>query len=346
MEFYAAGNVILVNEEGICISVLRIVPEGEGRSETKVGALYSAPDGRENTIMDCMFTREMVTELLKTPLPAPGEEEGAEASAIPEQGVKSKSGQGKKYKKKKGDNSLKRFLSLKIAEFSPALIEHVLTVVVMNLETPAEEVLKDNILIEKVFQAFIEAQKVLQSLTNPIAKVNGYIIAKKRKSLPIQEEVKGKLKGKSLNRLAFGELDMILGEEDAEENSPEAKTDDEGYRYDGFHPFLPKQFCDSPHYKVINVEGYNDTVDKFVCPFPVLLRFINKFLFNSTLPSSHRNLLVVLKNAKFQRRKNLPPPDQSTSPESVPSSWFKHSMNGKLRRLKQILTKLRKLSPL
>lgn len=266
LEFYAAGNVILVNEEGICISVLRVVPEGEGRSETKVGALYSAPEGREDTIMGRIVTREMVMELLKTPLQAPAEEEGAETSAITEGGIKSKSGQGKKFKKRKVDNSLKKFLSLRIAEFSPALIEHALTVVDMNLEISPEEVLKDDALIEKVSQAFIEAQKVAQSLVNPATQVNGYIIARKRKPQPIQEEAKGKPKGKSINRLAFGELDMILGEEDAEGDSPEAKTDDEGYRYHDFHPFLPKQFCDCPQHKVINVEGYNNTVDQFVCP--------------------------------------------------------------------------------
>lgn len=253
-----------------------------------MGTLYSAPDGREDTIMGCTVTREMVMELLKTPLQAPEEEEGAEAPLIPEGGIKGKSGQGKKFKKKKGDNSLKRFLSLKIAEFSPALIEHALTVVDMNLDISAEEVLKDDVLIEKVSQAFIEVQMVVQSLTNPVTKIDGYIIAKKRKPLPIQEEARGKPKGKSINRLAFGELDMVLGEEDAEANSPEAKTDGEGYRYDDFHPFLPKQFCDSPQHKVINVEGYNNTVDTFVCTiflihiisFDLLIKFCSTVFFH------------------------------------------------------------------
>ncbi|KAF8453500.1 fibronectin-binding protein A N-terminus-domain-containing protein [Terfezia claveryi] len=205
LEFYAGGNVVLVNEESICIAVLRIVPAGEGgRRETKVGSPYAVPEGRE------------------------GEQDVEEAPALPEEPEKkgkTKAGQGKKFKRKKGEDSLKRVLSSKIPEFSPALIEHALSIVGVDPELRAEDVLKDNTLIDKVLQAFAEAQKAIEEVTSKTGK--------------------------------------LFEDEEPEENGPELKIDEDGFQYDDFHPFRPWQFVNAPGFKIIEVEGYNNTVDTF-----------------------------------------------------------------------------------
>ena len=272
LEFYAGGNVVLVNEEGICIAVLRVVPAGEGgRGETKVGSPYAVPEGREGTIAGGgVVDRQMVIEALKAkPLPAEGEQEVEEAFAVPEEPGKkgkTKPGQGKKFKKKKGEDSLKRVLSSKIPEFSPALIEHALSIVGVDPELHAEDVLKDDTLVDKVLQAFVEAQKAIEEVTNKTAKVRGYIVAKQRKPHSGGDDEEGKPMNKKKEQVAFGEIERLFEDEEPEENGPELKIDEDGFRYDDFHPFLPRQFVNAPGFKIIEVEGYNNTVDTFVRP--------------------------------------------------------------------------------
>ncbi|RPB20220.1 hypothetical protein L211DRAFT_529890 [Terfezia boudieri ATCC MYA-4762] len=265
LEFYAGGNVVLVNEEGICIAVLRIVPAGEGgRKETKVGSPYAVPEGRDGTIAG---DRQVVIEALKAkPLPAEGEQDVEEAPALPEEPEKkgkTKPGQGKKFKKKKGEDSLKRVLSSKIPEFSPALIEHALSIVGVDPELRAEDVLKDNTLIDKVLQAFTEAQKAIEEVTSKTGKVSGYIVAKQRKRRPAGEDEGAKPKSKKKEQVAFGEIEQLFEDDEPEENGPELKTDEDGFQYDDFHPFRPHQFENAPGFKILEVEGYNNTVDTF-----------------------------------------------------------------------------------
>lgn len=265
--------MVLVNEEGICTAVLRIVPAGEGgRGETKVGSPYAVPEGREGTIAGgSVVDRQIVVEALKTkPLPAEGEQEVEEVPALPEEPGKrgkTKPGQGKKFKKKKGEDSLKRVLSSKIPEFSPALIEHALSIVGVDPELRAEDVLKDDTLIDTVLQAFVEAQKVIKEVTNKTTKVSGYIVAKQCKARPAGEDTVARPKSrKQKGQVAFGEIEQLFEDEEPEDGSPELKTDEEGFQYDDFHPFPPRQFVDAPGFKIIEVEGYNNTVDTFVRP--------------------------------------------------------------------------------
>ena len=262
--------MILVNDEGICIAVLRVVTADEsGRGETKVGSAYVTSEDREGVLSGgAVFNRETVIEALKTP-PPPQEEEVEASAPVEEAGAgkkgKTKPGQGKKFKKKKGEDSLKRVLSSKIPEFSPTLIEHALRIVGVDAEVRAEDALKDNILIDKVLEAFGVAHKVIEEVTTPKATAKGYIIARKRRERTEAQVGAEKPKGEKKEHAAvFGEIDALFDDEEAEENPPDQKTDEDGFRYDDFHPFLPRQFVDAPNFKVVEVEGYNNTVDTFV----------------------------------------------------------------------------------
>lgn len=267
-----------MNEEGVCIAVLRIVAGGEGgRGEAKVGSAYAIPEGREGTIASGgVIDRQMVIEALQAKIPAnQGDEEVEETPPQPEEvgkKGKGKPGQGKKFKRKKGEDSIKRVLGAKIPEFSPALIEHALSIVGVDPDVRTEDVLKDEALIDKTLEAFKVAQKIIEEVTTSAGQVKGYIVAKQRKPPAVKGEVEAKPKGKKKKELiAFGEIEGLLDEEEAEENASEQKTDDEGYRYDDFHPFLPKQFVDAIGFKVIEIDGYNNAVDSFVCsPSPYI----------------------------------------------------------------------------
>jgi len=260
--------VVLVSEEGICIAVLRVVPAGEGgRGETKVGSPYAVPEGREDAIVGGgAVDGQMVIEALKAkPLSTEEVEEALAPLEEPGKKGKTKLGQGKKFKRKRGEDSLKRVLSSRIPEFSPALIEHALCIVGVDPEARVEDVLKDDTLIDKVLEAFVEAQKVIEEVTNKTAKAKGYIVAKQRKPQPVGEAVEEKPKSKKKEQV-FGEIEQLFEDEEPEENDPQMKTDEEGFQYDDFHPFPPRQFVNAPGFKIIEVEGYNNTVDTFVRP--------------------------------------------------------------------------------
>ena len=47
MEFYASGNIILTDKELNILALLRIVPEGDGQEEQRVGLKYSL-ENRQN----------------------------------------------------------------------------------------------------------------------------------------------------------------------------------------------------------------------------------------------------------------------------------------------------------
>ncbi|KAF8455773.1 fibronectin-binding protein A N-terminus-domain-containing protein [Kalaharituber pfeilii] len=266
LEFYAGGNVVLVNEEGICIAVLRIVPAGDGRGETKVGAPYLAPAGEEGVLTGGgEIGPAMVIEAIKSGVAAPPAEEEAETAPPAPAGEqekqgKTKPGQGKKYKKKKGEDSLKRVLGAKLREVSPVLVEHALIISGVDPEIRAEDILTDDALLEKVVQALIEARNLIDSITKSKEKVKGYIIAKQH--IPKDEKAASKDGAKKNKHTAFGEIEGLL-EDEEDGDGPEMKIDAEGFRYNDFHPFLPKQFVDAPGFKVTEVEGFNNTVDTF-----------------------------------------------------------------------------------
>lgn len=264
LEFYAGGNVVLTDETGVILAVLRVVSAGEGetgRGETKVGSVYALPTEREGTLdTRGEVTREQIVEILKSgQIPVEKTEEAIEDVPAPA-GKGKKQGQGKKFKKKKGEDAIARVLSSKIPEFSPALIQHALLVVGVDPNTKSETAVNDEGMLAKIQEAFGKAREIIQDISKA-EKVNGYIIAKQPKSLPAAGTGDGEGQKKK-NKNAFG---GDIGDLEVDEDMPEMKKDADGFVYDDFHPFKPRQFVDVEGIKIIEVEGFNQTVDEFVC---------------------------------------------------------------------------------
>ena len=218
-----------------------------GRGECRNGALYD-PTGRE---MPPPVTVEKVRAVLEEAVKSsqePAEEEGEK-----------KFKRGKFQKKKKGEDNLKRVLGSRLPEFSPVLVEHVLLGVGVEPATKPEEVLESEEKLGKVVEALHNAEEILKDLTGSETK-KGYIIAKEPKPRVAGEEKDGK--GKKAHGVTFGNAEAV--EQEAPEKIQE-EGDAKGLVFDDFHPFLPRQFVGVPGVKTLEYEGFNTTVDTFVC---------------------------------------------------------------------------------
>lgn len=141
-------------------------------------------------------------------------------------------GPKKKLKGKPGD-ALRKALATSLSEFPPMLIDHALRITEFDSTTPVDEALKDSPTMERLMIALGEAQKVLDSISSS-EKCRGYILAKPAKAAATKEQVEGS-----------GELTR------------------EQLMYDDFHPFKPQQFADNPDITILELEGFNRTVDEF-----------------------------------------------------------------------------------
>ncbi|RDW66685.1 hypothetical protein BP5796_09434 [Coleophoma crateriformis] len=137
---------------------------------------------------------------------------------------------GKKPKKKPGD-ALRKALAVSITEYPPMLVDHAMRVTEFNSMLKPIEVLQSDELLDHLMRSLEEAKRVVQEITSSdISK--GYIIAKKR------DNTAGTGAG-------------------AEEGARQ------GYLYEDFHPFRPKQFEDDSALTFLSHDGFNATVDEF-----------------------------------------------------------------------------------
>lgn len=212
---------MLTDKELNIISLLRIVNEGEGQEELRVGFKYSL-ENRQNYGGIPPLTKERVREGLKHVL-----EKNTEEAAAPT----------KKGRKKSGD-ALRKALAVTMTEFPPMLVDHALLVTNFDPRTPVEDVIEDDPTLDRLMLVLEEANNVIEKITVSET-TSGYIIAK-------------------------------LVHERASDNSNDKEThiydgtDDKGsVIYEDFHPFKPRKSEGVLDTKIIEIAGFNATVDEF-----------------------------------------------------------------------------------
>lgn len=221
LEFFAAGNIILTDGDLTVLALLRQVSEGDEAVDIKLGTKYVL-DAKQNFHGVPPVTTERIKETL--------EKQAAKFKAAQETG-------GKKTKRHKSADDLRKALSAGSPEFPPHLLEHVFTKQGLDPATKVEDVLTSQEILGKVEQAMNEAGEIFRSFDNSTSK-KGYIIAKvkdKKQAEPVETT----------------------------ENSEEQQHEQENLLYDDFHPFSPAQFEDKAGTKVLEFDGFNRTVDEF-----------------------------------------------------------------------------------
>lgn len=159
LEFYAGGNIVLVDKDFVVLALLRTVGKEADQEELRVGLKYSLTN-RQNYNGIPALTEERVRDGLQKFLD------------MAEGDVKT----AKKAKKKSGD-VLRRALATSLNEFPPMLIDHALRVTCFDLSVSMEDILKEPTKMHSLMLVLIEAQNVIGgilSLNSP----KGYIVAR------------------------------------------------------------------------------------------------------------------------------------------------------------------------
>lgn len=159
LEFYAGGNIVLVDKDLVVLALLRTVGKEADQEELRVSLKYSLSN-RQNYNGIPALTEERVRDGLQKFLDmADGDVKTA-----------------KKAKKKSGD-VLRRALATSLNEFPPMLIDHALRVTSFDLSISMEDILKEPIKMHSLMLVLKEAQNVIggiMSLNSP----KGYIVAR------------------------------------------------------------------------------------------------------------------------------------------------------------------------
>ena len=137
----------------------------------------------------------------------------------------------KKAKGKPGGD-LRKSLAVSITEVPPGLVDHSLQINNFNASTPLSEIIESDQLLDDLLKSLSQAREITENITST-STCKGYIIAKYRTP------------------------------PSADNNAAEDDAKREGLLYDDFHPFLPKKFENDPSVKIVEIDGYNKTVDEF-----------------------------------------------------------------------------------
>ncbi len=212
LEFFAAGNIVLTDADLNVLALLRQVSEGNEDVDVKVGGRYVL-EKKQNYNGIPPVTEERVRESLQK-----ATNRMKEAQEVG----------GKKAKRAKGGDDLRRALSAGFQEFPPHLLEHVFQEAEVNVEWKIDEVLDQADKMEKVMLALHKATAVYDSLESDNAK--GYIISK-----------------------------IKDGHDESDSTGPSR----DALLYDDFHPFRPSQFDKRRATHILELDGFNKTVDEF-----------------------------------------------------------------------------------
>ncbi|KAH8594140.1 hypothetical protein B0O99DRAFT_189227 [Bisporella sp. PMI_857] len=161
LEFYAGGNIILTSEDLSILALQRIVPEGEGQEQLRVGLKYSLQNRQNYDGVPPLTTERLRTALQKAV-------ERGEGTLVA----------GKKMKKPAKD-ALRKALAVSITELPPMLVDHSMRVLQFDSTLKPGDVLENEGLLEHLMRCLQDAQKVIQDITSSDV-TNGYIIAKKK----------------------------------------------------------------------------------------------------------------------------------------------------------------------
>lgn len=213
LEFFAGGNVILTDKDYTIIALLRQVSEGDEDVDVKPGSTYVLK-AKQNFNGIPPLTQERVKETL---------------SAQIEKAVDAAAAGGKKAKRYKGGEDLRKALSAGFPEYPAHLLDHSFRSTDFGPLLKPEAVIKDDALFAKLMKALEFANEVFQSL-DASDQTKGYIIAKAKEPTS-----------------------------DFTVSSPPR----EQMLYDDFHPFRPSQFEGKHDTYILEFDGFNKTVDEF-----------------------------------------------------------------------------------
>jgi len=161
LEFYAAGNVILTGKDLDILALQRIVSEGEGQEELRVGLKYSLENRQNYGGIPTLTTERLKSALQK----AVDRGEGSAAG-------------GKKGKKNAKDG-LRKALAVSITEFPPMLVDHSMKVLNFDSELKPADILENPDTLAHLMRCLQKAQNVIQEITS-LEVAKGYIIAKRK----------------------------------------------------------------------------------------------------------------------------------------------------------------------
>jgi predicted ribosome quality control (RQC) complex YloA/Tae2 family protein len=136
----------------------------------------------------------------------------------------------KKLKGKPGGD-LRRSLAVSITELPPVLVDHTLQANNFDTTMSLTDVLASDSILDELVALLVKARETVESITSS-STCKGYIFAKYRTDQP---------------------SDKI----------DDSSTKREDLLYEDFHPFLPQKLEKDPSIKVIELAGYNETVDEF-----------------------------------------------------------------------------------
>lgn len=138
--------------------------------------------------------------------------------------------QGKRSKKQQGD-SIRKAISASLSEFPPTLIDHAMRLNDFSTDVTPQTVLESDLILDRLMCTLSLAKEITRGITSSQFS-KGFIIAKMIKP-SIIEANPGK--------------------------NPEHQT----LIYEDFHPFRPKQHEADPDMYILEIEGFNNTVDEF-----------------------------------------------------------------------------------
>lgn len=217
LEFYAGGNIVLTNKEFSIIALFRIVSEGPGQEELRVGSTYLL-EGRQNYSGIPPLTSERVKAgLQKTLGDATGESVGPSI----------------RLRKKPGD-ALRKALAGSLSEFPPVLLDHCLRVANFDAATPIELVVGNDEILQRLLLALQEAKRIYGNI-NKSESCKGYIIAKPQKGLQ-QEKQDGESKENPRGRLLYEDFQPFLARQFEDDHANEV------LEFEGFNKAVDEFF--------------------------------------------------------------------------------------------------------
>lgn len=249
LEFFAAGNIIVTDAELNVLALLRQVSEGDADVDVKLGGQYIL-EAKQNFQGIPPITVERVKETLE--------------KAVQRTKAANDIG-GKKAKRAKGGDDLRKALSAGFPEFPAHLLDHVFKETGLDGGTKAEDVLGDDQQLQPVLRALDRAQDIFKTLGTGQSK--GYIIAKTKTSPE---------------------------DPSADPSAPER----DNILYDDFHPFKPSQFENRPGIRILEFDGFNRTVDEFYSS-------IESQRLESRLTEREQAAKKKLKSAKEEQEKRI-----------------------------------------
>lgn len=213
LEFFAAGNIIITDAELNVLALQRQVSEGNEDVDVKLGGKYTL-EPKQNYHGIPPVTPERVKESL--------------TKAAERMKIANEAG-GKKAKRAKGGDDLRKALTAGFPEFPPHLLEHVFNEIGIDTGLKVADVLERPEVLEQILTALERAKEIFDAFDAGQSK--GYIVAKTKSS----------------------DAEGLQG------NAPSRET----LLYDDFHPFRPHQFEGKPGIVILEFDGFNHTVDEF-----------------------------------------------------------------------------------